>query len=67
MSMCAEEGVLQDLLGHLTISGQAVGRSEDERTITLEERFEGVEIISLKPENELTVGCGPGRGGLQRG
>lgn len=67
MSMRAEERILENLLGSLTIAGQATSRPEDERTISLEERFEGVEIISLESENELTVGCGRGLRALQRG
>ena len=53
----AGERVLEDLLGNLTIAGQAIGRPVDGGAIASEKLLEGVQIISLDAAQQLRIQC----------
>src|SRR5215210_7635741 len=69
----SREGVLENLLRSLTITGQAVSRPVDGRAIASEELLEGVEVVCLDTAQQLhvtgTINCrrGASRSVVRRG
>jgi hypothetical protein len=55
------ERVLEDLLGGVAISGQAIGRPVDGVAVASEELLEGVEVVGLDTAQQLRITLLTGR------